>query len=181
MQTSNLELSAKQQLALNTIKVIGEPTGITRIFQTNPGCFDSKDQLKSVLDQLCKYQLVKRQGNGQYKLLKIKPSAVSTQKPTATAHPKGTKTPAKQPPKVTPKNVEEPAVPEPIQAINRLANRIQQDPIIIDDVDLKLAVLERLGAILEPSITEVLEHIQQDLTNVNKSAQAGEGTDNANQ
>lgn len=65
-----------------------------------------------------------------------------------------------------------PALPEKIDlSLKQLADRLTLKPVKpLDNIELKLQVLEKLGALLDPTITEVLDAIADDLNQVQQIA-----------
>jgi len=160
-----MELTPKQKTALDALRQIGVPTSFKQIFMVKPGEFAGKEQLKNVLDQLRNLKLVKRQGNGQFALTNER-TKVFTPMLSPVAAPAITMSPCAVVDEMSlhGSSSEDQPVYDPLGAIDALSERLQQKPPVIEHLDLKLQVLDRLVETLDPSIGKVLSAIRLDIS-----------------
>jgi hypothetical protein len=170
-------LNSQQTIAMDTLHLINRPCGFIEILSKSNGCFSSKSQLRDILRQLILLGEVKHMANSQYKISVASAKHIKT---TPLALPKNAspkKTPlVKQPPSrfkpVTSTQVKQKVtatfvMPEPLLSeFTALDGQLNVAGIVVENLPLKFAALERLSLSVGVETAKLLLSIVQDLKKI---------------
>ena len=168
-------LTEQQQKAIKILNEIGTPCGLITILSKSKGAFGSKALLKETLKQLVAIGEVTFQSNSQYKIVTKKnqtSNQIGQTKGSVKANTKKTtrKAAMSEPIelKVVPKVF---ALPTPInESLAELELKLKKGELSIDELSLKIEVLQRLSLLLSDDISGVLSDIAKDLIEANAAA-----------
>jgi hypothetical protein len=193
------ELNTIQLTVMKVLKTINKPCGLSTILSRGQGFFDSKHQLRTVLRHLVDIGEVKLQSNSQYKISnkssfghlakatsKVKrtvqvsdPIVVSKPSivPILVSEKKAKACPVKQQakPAANDEVENEPfTLPEHLaKSLCKLEKQLSSSELSVNDVALKVEVLQRLSLLLSDDIAKVLSDVAKDLIIMNSDLSMG--------